>query len=103
MNKTAIIGIGMTPVSEYWDKSLRELAYESAADALTNAGNPQIDAIYIANAYGSTFNKQSQLGSLIADYLGFQIFGRSSIFFQVFSQNCPFSTRLYFFLWFWCM
>ncbi len=71
MNKTAIIGIGMTPVSEYWDKSLRELAYESAAEALMDAGNPQIDAIYIANAYGSTFNKQSQLGSLIADYLGF--------------------------------
>ena len=71
MNKTAIIGIGMTPVSEYWDKSLRELAYESAAEALMDAGNPQIDAIYIANAYGATFNKQSQLGSLIADYLGF--------------------------------
>lgn len=71
MNNTAIIGIGMTPVGEYWDKSLRELAYESAAEALKDADNPEIDAIYVANAYGSTFNKQSQLGSLIADYLGF--------------------------------
>lgn len=72
MNKTAIIGIGMTPVGEHWDKSLRELAYEAASQALTDADNPQIDAIYVANAYGATFNKQSQLGSLIADFLGFQ-------------------------------
>lgn len=70
MNKTSIIGIGMTPVGEYWDKSLRQLAYDSAAEALQDADNPQIDAIYIANAYAATFNKQSQLGSLIADYLG---------------------------------
>lgn len=72
MQNTAIIGVGMTPVSEYWDKSLRQLAYEAAALALEDAGNPEIDAIYIANAYASTFNKQTQLGSLIADFLGFE-------------------------------
>ncbi len=71
MQNTAIIGIGMTPVGEHWDKSLRQLAYEAAANALQDAGNPEIDAIYIANAYASTFNKQTHLGSLIADYLGF--------------------------------
>lgn len=72
MLNTAIIGVGMTPVSEYWDKSLRQLAYEAAALALEDAGNPTIDAIYIGNAYASTFNKQTHLGSLIADYLGFE-------------------------------
>lgn len=72
MQNTAIIGVGMTPVSEYWDKSLRQLAYEAAALALEDAGNPEIDAIYIGNAYASTFNKQTQLGSLIADFLGFE-------------------------------
>jgi len=71
MNNTAIIGIGMIPVGEHWDKSLRQLAYDAAAKALEDAGNPDIDAIYIGNAYASTFNKQTHLGSLIADYLGF--------------------------------
>ena len=52
-------------------KAYRQLAYDAAADALQDAGNPEIDAIYIANAYASTFNKQTHLGSLIADYLGF--------------------------------
>lgn len=71
MNKTAIIGAGMIPVGEHWESSLRKLAYDAAAKALSDANSPQIDAIYVGNAYGSTFNKQSQLGSLIADYLGF--------------------------------
>jgi len=71
MNNAAIIGVGMTPVAEHWDKSLRQLAYDAAAAALENAGHPTIDALYVANAYSSTFNRQSQLGSLIADYLGF--------------------------------
>lgn len=72
MNNTAIIGIGMIPVGEHWDKSLRQLAYEAAAVALEDAGHPEIDAIYISNAYASTFNKQTHLGSLIADYLGLE-------------------------------
>jgi acetyl-CoA C-acetyltransferase len=69
MNNTAIIGIGMTPVGEHWDKSLRELASEAASKALEDAGNPKIDALYVGNAYSSTFNRQTQLGALLADYL----------------------------------
>ncbi|MGJ3237871.1 MAG: thiolase C-terminal domain-containing protein [Anaerolineae bacterium] len=70
MNQTAIIGVGMTPVGEHWDLSLRQLAYDAAAAALDDAGKPTVDAVYIANAYSSTFNHQTHLGSLIADYLG---------------------------------
>lgn len=69
MNQTAIIGIGMTAVGEHWDKSLRELAAEAAFQALDDAGHPQIDALYVGNAYSSTFNRQTQLGALLADYL----------------------------------
>jgi acetyl-CoA C-acetyltransferase len=69
MNETAIIGIGMTPVGEHWDKSLRELAAEAAFKALEDAGHPTIEALYVGNAYSSTFNRQTQLGSLLADYL----------------------------------
>ena len=70
MTHTTITGVGMTPVGEHWDKSLRELAAEAGFQALDDAGNPNIDALYIANAFGSTFNNQSQLGSLIADFMG---------------------------------
>lgn len=70
MTQTAIIGIGMTPVSEHWGLSLRELAAEAAQKALEDAGLNTVDAIYVANAYGSTFNGQTHLGALIADYIG---------------------------------
>ncbi|MDQ7035461.1 MAG: hypothetical protein Q9P01_11670, partial [Anaerolineae bacterium] len=70
MTQTAIVGIGMTPVSEHWGLSLRELAAEAAQKALEDAGLNTVDAIYVANAYGSTFNGQTHLGALIADYIG---------------------------------
>jgi acetyl-CoA C-acetyltransferase len=70
MTQTAIVGIGMTPVAEHWDKSLRELAADAGQKALDDAHLNTVDAIYIANAYGSTFNGQSHLGALIADYMG---------------------------------
>ncbi|MEM9950946.1 MAG: hypothetical protein AAF846_05060 [Chloroflexota bacterium] len=70
MVNTSIIGVGMIPVGEHWDTSLRQLAYDAVAQALEDANHPPVDALYVGNAYASTFNKQSQLGSLFADYLG---------------------------------
>jgi acetyl-CoA C-acetyltransferase len=70
MTQTAIVGIGMTPVSEHWGLSLRELAAEAGQKAFEDAGLDKVDALYIANAYGSTFNGQTHLGALIADYMG---------------------------------
>jgi len=70
MTNTAIIGIGMTPVGEHWDRSLRELAVEAAKLAMNDSGLVQVEALYVSNAYASTFNQQSQLGALLADYIG---------------------------------
>jgi acetyl-CoA C-acetyltransferase len=70
MRKTAITGVGMTVVGEHWGVSLRELAAEAAQKALEEAGLQEVDALYVANAYGSTFNYQTHTGALIADYLG---------------------------------
>lgn len=69
MAKTAIIGVGMTPVAEHWGSSLRELAAEAGLSALKDARIQKPDALYVANAYGSTFNNQTQLGALVADYM----------------------------------
>jgi acetyl-CoA C-acetyltransferase len=70
MRKTAIIGVGITAVGEHWGSNLRELTTEAASKAIHNANYNKVDAIYVGNAYGSTFNNQTQLGSLVADYIG---------------------------------
>lgn len=64
--RVSIIGAGMIPVGEHWSKGIRELASEAGAIALKDAGMTKVDALYIGNAYGATFNQQTQLGSLIA-------------------------------------
>src|SRR5688572_22545825 len=70
MREVAIIGIGQTPVGEHWDSSLRMLAGDAIRAALSDAGQAQIDALYVGNAYGATFSSQQHLGALLADYTG---------------------------------
>lgn len=71
MRGVSIIGTGMTPVGEHWAESLRSLAAQAGQAAMKNAGidESDIDALYIGNAYGSTFNEQSHTGALIADFM----------------------------------
>jgi acetyl-CoA C-acetyltransferase len=70
MSGVAIIGLGRTPVGEHWQTSLRMLAGDAAQESINDAGYPQIQALYVGNAYGSAYNSQSHLGALIADYIG---------------------------------
>lgn len=70
MKAVAIVGVGMTPVREHWSQSIGELAEEAGRSALTDAGLATVDALYVGNAYGATYNQQTQLGSLIAGDLG---------------------------------
>jgi acetyl-CoA C-acetyltransferase len=70
MPDVAIIGTGMVPVGEHWDKSLRELAAEAIHAALDDAQVNRPDALYVGNAFGSVFTSQSHLGALIADFAG---------------------------------
>ena len=72
MRDVAIIGVGMTPVGEHWQRSLRMLAADAAQAAFTDADVAGVDALYVGNAYGAPFSSQSHLGALIADYIGFQ-------------------------------
>ncbi len=70
MRPVAIIGVGMTPVGEHWDKSLRMLGAEAIESALSDAHIDAVDALYLGNSYGTTFSSQSHLGALVADYAG---------------------------------
>lgn len=70
MRQAAVAGVGMTPVGEHWGRSLVELAQEAAQEAIKSSNNAPIDALYVANSYGSVFNNQSQLGPLVAEAIG---------------------------------
>ena len=66
----SIVGGGMIPVREHWSRGLAEMGAEAGELALQDAGLARVDALYIGNAYGATFNQQTQLGSLLATQLG---------------------------------
>jgi acetyl-CoA C-acetyltransferase len=72
MQRLAIIGIGQTPVAETWDKTLREIAGEAIFSALLDAQRDTVDAIYVGNMLSGMLSHQENLGSLIADWVGFK-------------------------------
>ena len=70
MKEIAVIGIGITKFGELWEKSLRDIAVESAINCLEDAGIDRIDSINIGCMSSGLFVGQEHLASLIADYLG---------------------------------
>ena len=70
MRKIAIHGIGQTPVSEHWDKSLLMLAGEAAFAALEDAGRDSVQALYIGNMLSGSLEKQEQFATMVADWIG---------------------------------
>ncbi len=70
MRKVAVIGIGMTKWGELWEKSLRDIAVETALLAMEDAGLDRVDAMYTGCMTGGLFVGQEHLASVIVDYLG---------------------------------
>jgi len=70
MNDVMITGVGMTPVGEHWETSLRALAVGAAQAAMQDAGVQTVDAVIVGNALGGSISKQHQLGALLADHIG---------------------------------
>ncbi len=70
MREVSIIGIGVTPVGEFWEASLRGLAGEAVSAALADSGLEAVDALYVGNTLGGALNGQQHLGPLLADYTG---------------------------------
>lgn len=65
-----VSGIGMTQFGKFLDRSLKDLIVEAAAQALEDAGNPKVDAIFVGNYMGGIAAQQEILGALIANELG---------------------------------
>lgn len=74
MRDVCIVGVGCTPVGEFWEVPLRDLAARAIRAALADAapyvnGLP-VEALYIGNALGGSLSGQGHLGPLLADYAG---------------------------------
>ncbi len=70
MRDVSIIGIGQTPVGEHWDLSLRHLALEAIRDAATDAHIDHADALFVGNMSAAQIGGQTNMGALIADFVG---------------------------------
>ncbi len=70
MRDVAVIGTGMTPFGELWDRSFRALFVEAAMEAIRQAGVDHVDSMYVGTMSGGLFVGQEHVGSLMADYLG---------------------------------
>jgi acetyl-CoA C-acetyltransferase len=76
MRNIYISGVGITPVGEHWDKSLRELALEAVLAAQQDehiqgssfAARPE--ALFVGNMLAGELSDQEHLGALVADYTG---------------------------------
>lgn len=70
MREVAIAGVGVVPVNEHWERSLRSLAVEALRSALTDADAQSADTLYVGNMCGGMLSGQTHLGALVADYAG---------------------------------
>ncbi len=70
MNDVLVAGVGVAPVGEHWDLSLRELALEAIEAARADAGGLLPQALFAANMLAPALSGQTHLGALLADFAG---------------------------------
>ncbi len=72
MSDIVITGIGQVPVGEHWEVSLRQLAARAILAAIKDGGGQKPQALYIANALGSSLSRQSNLGAVLTSDCGME-------------------------------
>ena len=65
-----IVGVGLTPVGEHWQTSLRSIALEAIHKARADAPSLRPSALYVANMLAPSLSGQAHLGSLLSDFAG---------------------------------
>jgi len=70
MRVVYVAGVGLTPVGEHWNQSLRELAVEAVQAVQHDAPNHKPEALFVANMLAGELSHQEHLGALIADFAG---------------------------------
>jgi len=67
-----VAGVGLVPVGEHWEKSLRSLALEAMAAAVEDAGGRRPEALFVGNMLAPALSGQTHLGVLLADFAGWR-------------------------------
>ena len=67
-----IAGVGMMPVGEHWDISLRTLGARAVRAAVADSGGMQPQGLFVGNAFASILSHQTNLAALIADASGLE-------------------------------
>lgn len=70
MRNVSIVGIGQSPVGEWWDRSVRHIAYDAVSAAMAEAGIETADALFVGNMLSGSLLNQEHLATLIADFSG---------------------------------
>lgn len=72
MDNVYIIGAGVAPVGEHYQRSMADLVLEAFANAIaeTNLSPERIGALYVANTMAETLGGQAQLGVALAEVVG---------------------------------
>ncbi|VDG99093.1 3-ketoacyl-CoA thiolase [Lysinibacillus sphaericus] len=70
MTNVYVKGIGMTKFGKFIDKSVKDLLLEASIQALEDAGNPKVDAVFVGNFMGGSISNQEILGAIVANELG---------------------------------
>ena len=65
-----IAGIGLYPVGEHWDISLRNMGSRAVRTAIADSGGLQPQALFVGNAFAAILTHQTNLAALIADESG---------------------------------
>lgn len=70
MTNVYVEGVGMTKFGKFINKSMKQLLVEASIEALEDAGNPKVDAVFVGNFMGGSIGNQEILGALVANELG---------------------------------
>ena len=65
-----IAGIGLVPVGEHWETSLRSMGAKAVRAAIADSGNIRPQGLFAGNAFASILTHQTNLAALIADESG---------------------------------
>src|SRR4030065_421959 len=65
-----IVGVGLTPVGEHWQTSLRSLGLQALEAARREAPDLRPGALYVANMLAPTLSGKAHVGALRAAFAG---------------------------------
>jgi acetyl-CoA C-acetyltransferase len=73
VKRAEIVGVGVTPVGEHWERSLADLAREAVESALADTHGVSPHALFVGSALSGALAGQEHLGAYLADRLGLSV------------------------------